>query len=30
MDRLAERHGIRVTRKDSRALVGWAKSTGKR
>jgi len=30
VDRLAERYGIRVNRKDSRALVGVAKSTGAR
>ena len=28
MDRLAERHGIRVTRKDSRALVGMGEIDG--
>ena len=29
MDRLAERHGIRVTRKDSRALVGVGEIDGR-
>jgi peptidyl-tRNA hydrolase, PTH1 family len=30
VDRLAERHGIRVTRKDSRALIGLGEIEGSR